>query len=330
MFSKIRLNQGEPLYTNFRPRLRALSFVISASLAAAPGAASAFTNSDDPTQTYQVAETKAEFHYTISDSKKNRIAIRPLDEAKLGFDKLISAADKLNLLKWVRHQGPRELPSEHYNRKVHFGTWVNDPYDQTCYNTRALALMRDSKEPVKFRDNNRCIVDSGVWEDPYTGDIHTSARTVQIDHVVALKNAYMSGAWDWDAKKRCLYANFLGNKFHLLSVDGPENMAKGDRSPEAYLPPNRHYVCEYLQNWLKIKLIWNLSLTQDEADGIIASVREYGCSLKQMAFDTEELSKQRVATEELQKVCDRMTRRIDKKTSQLQPTEDSYQKDEIP
>jgi hypothetical protein len=199
----------------------------------------------------------------------------------------------LNLLRWTLHSQSPELPYDKYNRKLHFGRWINDPNDNTCYNTRAKVLIRDSEEPVSFREKNHCLVEKGDWADPYAGNAITDSRAVQIDHMVPLKNAYISGAWEWDFQTRCIYANFMGNKFHLIAASGHENMSKSDKAPDKYMPPNESYRCQYLENWLKIKLIWKLKLTPAEVDAVRTGIREDGCDSRKFSLSAAELMHQR-------------------------------------
>lgn len=187
-------------------------------------------------------------------------------------------ATAMSLLSFDLFQQPFPEPTEPYNRLNHFGTWVRDPRDKTCYNTRAKVLMRDSQSPVVLNPKNKCLVASGTWNEPYTGELHTQASQMQIDHLVALKNAYTTGASKWDWLHRCLYANYLGNPFHLVSADGSQNMRKGDRSPADWIPPNRAVTCAYLSNWLQVKLIWSLVLAPREAAAIQNLARQAGCN----------------------------------------------------
>lgn len=199
----------------------------------------------------------------------------------------------LNLLSWTLHNETLQQPTERYIRKLHFGRWINDPTDDTCMNTRAKVLVRDSNTDVTFRGHRPCVVEDGLWNDPYAGQEVTSSRQIQIDHMVPLKHAYVSGAWKWDYKTRCLFANFMGFKAHLVSAGASENMSKGDRGPNAYLPPNIKYRCEYIRNWLAIKMIWKLSLTSDEAAAIHDTVYALGCNLNDFKFTQTELKNQR-------------------------------------
>ncbi len=205
----------------------------------------------------------------------------------------IVSTNYYSLLNWksVHRETPVEIES--YNRLHHFGHWVNDSSDQTCYNTRAKVLIRDSAKTVIFEPTNVCTVKSGQWNDPYAKKILTDAQAeVQIDHMVPLKNAYVAGAHSWSFKTRCLYGNYLGAAFHLISVDGTENMKKGSSSPEGYLPPNSTYRCQYLKNWLTIKTLWNLEMTPSEATAITAAIKAENCEPGFFTITTDEISQQ--------------------------------------
>lgn len=202
---------------------------------------------------------------------------------------------QLPLTQWVLHNRAPQQPPQKYIRKYHFGTWVNDPTDNSCLNTRAKVLVRDSARPVTYKATNHCVVENGLWNDPYTGRQFTSTRDIQIDHVVPLKHAYTTGAFRWDYRTRCHYANFLDNSYHLISVNGHENMSKGDRSPDKYMPPNLRVACGYLQRWLEIKLAWKLVIFPREAEAIRSYIQRFRCNPAQFAMDRNELIRQRIA-----------------------------------
>lgn len=199
----------------------------------------------------------------------------------------------VNLLRWNHHAEIRPQPEENYIRKLHFGRWINDPSDNTCMNTRARVLVRDSEEEVSYRGTRECVVDTGKWTDPYSGNEYTVAREVQIDHMVPLKHAYLAGAWQWDYKTRCLYSNYMGFKNHLVPASIRENTSKGDRGPEKYLPSNEAYRCQYVRDWLIVKLIWQLSMTSEEVAAIDAVVQNYSCDIRSFKVTASELAEQR-------------------------------------
>lgn len=208
--------------------------------------------------------------------------------AAMGAEKIT-----INLLSWNHFNNPNTQYYDDYEREKHFGPWINNPNDDTCYNTRSKVLMRDSKTVVTFKGPKNCSVDSGTWFDPYTRTVYRSSSDIQIDHLVPLKNAYTRGAWRWNFYTRCLYANYMGNSIHLISVQGSANMSKGDKSPDRWLPTNESYRCEYVRNWLLVKLIWNLELSPEEALGIRNTILAYHCPTNVYALSQKDLLTQR-------------------------------------
>ena len=203
------------------------------------------------------------------------------------------------------------MPAVPYNRDAHFGGWLRDSTNSTCLNTRGKVLVRDSVTNVTYTPNG-CTVDTGAWADPYTARMHTSSKDIQIDHVVALKNAYMTGAHEWDFKKRCLYGNFLGNPFHLLSVNGKENLKKSDSTPSGYVPPNKAYTCEFIKNWLNIKLIWSLRATPKEQSAIMTIVNDNQCDPRGFIVTAANLKVQRDYIVDNANLCNSTTTALEK------------------
>lgn len=218
----------------------------------------------------------------------------------------IIQAKYYSLLNWSSHKRTRNLYIENYDRKAKFGRWINDPKDETCYNTRALVLIRDSHGEVLFKDNNHCSVAAGDWNDPYTGQRFNSSQDIQIDHLVPLKNAYVSGAYKWNFKTRCLYANFMGSNYHLLSVNGSQNMRKGDKAPDKYMPPNPEYACTYIKNWLTIKFLWGLRMTAKESQAIASAISENHCNTRMMYISNSEILRQSKFYQETIDLCEKL------------------------
>lgn len=247
-------------------------------------------------------------YYKVSEkSIKPKAVFDPLQE----FEETLTSSAKqivISLLTWSHSNRALPMPAEKYNRKLHFGRWVNDPTDDRCWNTRAKVLVRDSEVPVKFKDGNDCVVEKGRWLDPYTGEYRTRAADIQIDHFVPLKNSYISGGWKWEPLKKCMYANFISNDFHLASVDGHENMSKGDSTPENYMPPNEEFTCDYLKRWLKIKLIWSLAMQPGEAEAIDQIITDTQCNLSLFKMTRQELTANRQAILEDRDQCIKMDR----------------------
>lgn len=245
-------------------------------------------------QQQTVTETDSREFYTIQENTPQHLQVQTVSLDGFTWDSIIRQAEQVAvyLLNWTLHKSQNQ-PVDKYNRLTKFGRWINDPDDKSCFNTRAEVLARDSQTPVVEKPNNKCSVDKGYWLDPYTKTVFTESKDIQIDHVVPLKNAYDSGAWKWDFQTRCLYANYTENNFHLLSVNAHENMSKGDSAPDKYLPPNKSYVCEYIRNWLAIKLIWKLTMSTAETAAMDKAIYEYGCSKEQFGITKEFLNQQR-------------------------------------
>ena len=164
-----------------------------------------------------------------------------------------------------------------YDRGRYFGGWASNGCGSAT--TRDTILARDLKGAVK---NPRCQVTSGTLSDPYTGRTiqfrrgRNTSSAVQIDHVVALLDAWESGARDWDQAKRVEYAN---SPDVLLASDGPANMAKGSGldvngtalyrpqdsgAPDVWMPDNKAYRCDYMAKRATIKSKWGLTMTPRE------------------------------------------------------------------
>ncbi len=155
-----------------------------------------------------------------------------------------------------------------YNRQRDYGGWTTP---EPCMSTR-MVVLRDQSEPskvkIRTKPNGSCDVWQGEWQEPYVGYVTTDPRDLQIDHLVPLKEAHRSGAFQWSKEKRREYANWLEDKFHLLAVDGSANMQKGDKDPAHWQPANDNFRCTYLQKWVEVKRRWNLSMDEAEAGAV--------------------------------------------------------------
>ncbi len=96
---------------------------------------------------------------------------------------------------------------------------------------------------------------------------------MQIDHVVALADAWETGASRWTATRRLDYAN---DPTVLLAVDGPENESKGDDDASEWLPPNPSYDCAYVKQQIAIKTKYRLSVSPAEKLALSRTLN--GCS----------------------------------------------------
>jgi hypothetical protein len=176
-----------------------------------------------------------------------------------------SAADTLNALTVDDRQN-----SSGYDRDS-FGFRQTDTDGNGC-DARDDVLARDLTD-VRYKYAGSCTVESGTLADPYTGQtIHfvrgkDTSRLVQIDHVVALENAWQSGARDWDDAQRHVFGN---DPYNLLPVDGQANQEKGSASAAYWLPTNGEYRCEYVARQVGVKDKYQLTVTSKEKDAMLA------------------------------------------------------------
>lgn len=129
--------------------------------------------------------------------------------------------------------------------------------------------MAESQTEPSFRTDRKCRVTSGEWLAPYTGTVVTDPGKLDIDHMVPLGNAHVSGASNWSANQRERYANYLDDPQHLIAVTASANRSKGARGPEDWKPDVRSYWCQYAVDWITIKEDWDLTITQQEHDALV-------------------------------------------------------------
>jgi len=154
-----------------------------------------------------------------------------------------------------------------YNRDL-FPTW--DTISGTC-NTRETVLKRDGTGVVV---DSSCAATSGSWYSPYDGATWHAASDVDIDHMVPLKNAWISGAWAWTTSKRESFANDLSDP-QLWAVTDNVNQAKGDKSPDSWKPPLSSFYCRYAEAWVRVKYVWALTVTSAEKSALTSMLS--GC-----------------------------------------------------
>ncbi|MFK0296332.1 HNH endonuclease family protein [Streptomyces sp. NPDC090442] len=158
-----------------------------------------------------------------------------------------------------------------YDRVAKFGTaWsdkTNAPGSNNACDTRNDVLKRDLLD-VQFRGTSTCVVSSGTLKkDPYTGKRITFVRgphtsgSIDVDHAVALSQAWKSGAQQLSQAERAALAN---DPLNLIAVDGPANRQKGDKDASQWLPPNTEFQCPYVARQVAVKKKYRLWVNPDE------------------------------------------------------------------
>lgn len=165
-------------------------------------------------------------------------------------------------------------PKTGYSRSQFGDAWTDDvwvPFGHNGCDTRN-DVLRQQLSAVEIKPGtNGCVVLSGVLDDPYTGTTvefvrgPNSSDQVQIDHVVALSDAWQTGATGWDEVTR---RNFANDPANLQATIGWVNQQKGDSDAASWLPPNAAYRCTFVTRIVEVKTAYRLWVTPAEHDAI--------------------------------------------------------------
>ena len=160
-------------------------------------------------------------------------------------------------------------PKTGYSRDQFGQAWAD--VDRNGCDTRNDMLRRDLSD-LAFKPGTRdCVVLSGILNDPYTATLinflrgSSTSAAVQIDHVVALSDAWQKGAQQLTEAQRVSFAN---DPLNLLAVDGPANQQKSDGDAATWLPPNKSYRCDYVARQISVKSSYGLWVTRAEHDAM--------------------------------------------------------------
>jgi len=174
-----------------------------------------------------------------------------------------SSSTTLDVLAALAVKG--RAPKTDYTREKFGANWT---IKNGC-DTRNIILNRDLINSIV---DEKCNVISGTLNDPYSGKIIQFKRgsdtsgAVQIDHVVALSDAWQKGAQQFTSVKRIELAN---DPLELLAVDGDLNMQKSDGDAATWLPPNKSFRCQYVARQIAVKQKYGLWVTQAEYDAMM-------------------------------------------------------------
>ena len=163
-------------------------------------------------------------------------------------------------------------PKTGYDRDLFASDW---DYSFGC-DMRNKILRRDFVQ-FEFRSDSTCVIATGVLQDPYTGQTINFVRgvgtsnEVQIDHVVAVSDAWQKGAQQLSSAQR--YA-FYNDPLNLLAVSGSANAQKSDSDAASWLPANKAYRCSFVARQVAVKISYNLWVTQAEYDAIYRVLQE--------------------------------------------------------
>ena len=146
---------------------------------------------------------------------------------------LPSQTVKLGDLSQERLTVQAEYQAKRYTRK-NWRHWIDA--DKDCQNTRQEVLIKYSQKKPSYKSGRNCRVAAGRWTCPYTGKVFTSPKGIDIDHIVALKEAHESGAHLWNKARKKAFANDFAN---LLPTQAGANRSKGHRDPARWMPKKK-------------------------------------------------------------------------------------------
>lgn len=187
----------------------------------------------------------------------------------VGESNISTVAQKSTIDQLERLAVKGRAPKTGYSREQFGRDWA---VSVGC-NTRNIILNRDM---TNVTVDEKCNVTRGTLNDPYSGKIIQFTRgagtssAVQIDHIVALSDAWQKGAQQLTKAQRVMFAN---DPLELLAVDGPTNVQKSDGDAATWLPPNKSFRCQYIARQIAVKNKYSLWVTRAEHDVMLTIIK---------------------------------------------------------
>lgn len=237
------------------------------------GVLSVFTTSDDSGPSSSSDAPQPVVAQSTTDAS-SPVEITPFTSGQSAHD--TSAAQPASTASPTGNSGPKPsdgdaisilatipVEREHgagYSRDL-FAVWLD--VDGDGCDTRDEVLVGESLSPPQ-PGVDACLVPSGGgWYSIYDGETTTDPSMFDVDHVVSLKEAWDSGAWNWEPSRRIAFGNDLTDQRTLVAVSDVSNRSKGDADPSNWLPMEDQ-ICQYVADWVSIKARWSLSMDESE------------------------------------------------------------------
>ncbi|HSO92454.1 MAG TPA: DUF1524 domain-containing protein [Arthrobacter sp.] len=238
--------------------------LVSATACASPGTAPAAAPTTAPTHVASAPAPVASAPSASSTAPAPGESAAPTAE-EAAPDAVAGKA--LDVLATIPVKG--RAPKTGYSRDQFGQAWAD--VDRNGCDTRNDMLRRDLTNLALKPGTRDCVVLSGILNDPYTATLvnflrgSSTSTAVQIDHVVALSDAWQKGAQQLTEAQRLSFAN---DPLNLLAVDGPANQQKSDGDAATWLPPNKSYRCDYVARQISVKSSYGLWVTRAEHDAM--------------------------------------------------------------
>jgi len=166
--------------------------------------------------------------------------------------------------------------STNYSRDAFGSAWKD--VDRNGCDTRNDILGRDFTTVIFKAGTNDCKVIGGTWTDPYSNESYTFTKQpseAQIDHVVALSNAWQMGADLWTEERRTKFAN---DPLNLIVTVASLNREKSDSNAASWLPPYKPGRCDFIARQVAVKTKWQLFVTSSEKVAMLGILGKPECS----------------------------------------------------
>lgn len=194
--------------------------------------------------------------YTLAeDEEMTNFEVSSAEDAPLAFE----------VLEKLRVKG--RAPKTGYSREQFYDTWPNI---DGC-SLRQHIIKREFGDTAEVSTKDNCSIVSGEYNEPYTGshlvfyEKSEISSGIQIDHVVALSDAWQKGAQNLSSEDRY---NLATDPLNLLAVDAIANQNKSDGDAATWLPPNKSFRCAYVARQVSVKYKYNLWVTEAEKEAI--------------------------------------------------------------
>jgi hypothetical protein len=205
---------------------------------------------------------------TVAAAAVAVLAILVLDSAPAqavrppGIPSLSTAQSELNALTVAS-----ESHGSSYDRDL-FPHWSSVGGGCTA---RQYVLKRDGRDVVTGSD---CQPDSGSWQSDFDNTWTSTVSNATVDHVVALSEAWASGAWAWTTAERQAFANDI-NSPQLWIATTSANSSKSDYDPAEWMPSNSSVRCDYVKAWTHVKYLYDLTVDAAEKSAIQSHLNTY-------------------------------------------------------
>ncbi|GAA2128921.1 HNH endonuclease family protein [Glycomyces algeriensis] len=179
-----------------------------------------------------------------------------------GIPSLATAQSELNQLTVAN-----ESNGDSYDRDL-FPHWSSVGGGCTA---RQYVLKRDGSNVQTGSD---CQPDSGSWQSDFDNVWTSTVSNATVDHVVALSEAWASGASQWSTAERQAFANDISSP-QLWIATTSINSTKGDKDPAEWMPPNTSVRCDYVKAWTHVKYLYDLTVNAAEKSAIQSHFNTY-------------------------------------------------------